>query len=59
MRDSSTFTARGFGPGLPPAGVPIDARWSGDTLYLEAWPESVRAIRGRGADTLRLSLPPD
>lgn len=45
MRDSARFAGRGFGPGLPPAGAEIQARWSGDVLHLEAWPEAGRTVR--------------
>ncbi|OHC70343.1 MAG: hypothetical protein A3H93_14015 [Rhodocyclales bacterium RIFCSPLOWO2_02_FULL_63_24] len=45
MRDSARFTGRGFGPGLPPAGAEIQARWSGEVLHLETWPEAGRAVR--------------
>lgn len=45
MRDSASFTGRGFGPGLPPAGAEIQARWSGEILHLETWPEAGRTVR--------------
>lgn len=38
MRDSSTFTARGFGPGLPSAGAPVSLRIAGDRLTIDGWP---------------------
>lgn len=45
MSDPASFTGRGFGPGLAPAGAEIQARWSGDVLHLEAWPEAGRRVR--------------
>lgn len=40
------FSARGFGPGLPPEGAPVTARFAGDILHIEGWPEVAEVRRG-------------
>jgi Zn-dependent protease with chaperone function len=53
MPESLVFSARGFGPGLPPAGAEIQARLVGDVLHVDAWPQAGRSIRTSQITVLR------